>query len=91
MAYEIRLTDDFKKRAASFIKKHKNMYDRYEKTMRILKENPYYPSLRLHKLKGNLQEYYSVSINIEYRIVLEFIIVDKVIIPIDIGTHDEVY
>jgi len=91
MAYEIRLTDDFKKRATNFIKKHKNMYDRYEKTMRILEENPHHPSLRLHKLKGSLQEYYSVSINMEYRIVMEFIIVDKVIIPVDIGTHDEVY
>lgn len=91
MKYEIRLTDDFKKRAAKFIKQHKDMYDRYEKTMRVLGENPFHPSLRLHKLKGNLGEYYSISINMDYRIIMEFMIVDKVITPINIGAHDEVY
>ena len=33
----------------------------------------------------------SVSINMGYRISLEFLIQDDRIIPVDIGTHDEVY
>jgi len=47
--------------------------------------------LRLHKLEGKLRIYYSVSITMEYRIVIDFIIKENEIIPIDIGSHDEVY
>ncbi len=67
------------------------MFKRYAKAMSILEVDPFHPSLRLHKLKGNLNEYYSVSINMEYRVVIDFLIVDKEIIPIDIGSHDDVY
>ena len=67
------------------------MFKRYAKAMAILEVDPFHPSLRLHKLKGNLNEYYSVSINMEYRVVIDFLIVDKEIIPIDIGSHDDVY
>ncbi len=91
MSYEIRITDDYLKKVRKFIKRHKDMASRYDKTIQILRENPYHPSLRLHKLNGELNEYYSVSINIEYRIIMDFIVVDKIIIPINIGTHDEVY
>lgn len=91
MSYEIKITDEFTKKVKKFLKLHRNMMGRYEKTMIILKENPFHPSLRLHKLKGNLNEYYSISINMDYRIVMDFIVVDKVIIPIDIGSHDNVY
>lgn len=91
MAYEIRLSESYKKRLRKFIQVHKDMAVRYEKTIRTLQENPYHPSLRLHKLKGNMSEYYSISINIEYRIIMDFMIVDEVIILLDIGAHDEVY
>jgi plasmid maintenance system killer protein len=48
-------------------------------------------SLRLHRQKGPLSELHSVSINISYRITMEFILNDRQIIPIDIGAHDDVY
>ena len=35
--------------------------------------------------------YHSVSITMEYKVVIDFIIKDNEIIPIDIGTHEEVY
>lgn len=63
----------------------------YEKTLKLLELNPYHPSLRLHKLRGKLSELYSVSINISYRISIIFLIKDDKIIPVDIGSHDEVY
>ena len=50
-----------------------------------------HPSLRLHKLQGKLCEFHSISIDIEYRIIIDFIIKDDEIIPVDIGTHDDVY
>ena len=91
MSYRIIVTDSYKKRVVKFFKRHPDVIKRYAKTLEILENNPYHPSLRLHKLQGKLGEYYSVSINLEYRIVLDFIITDKEIIPIDIGIHDEVY
>jgi len=50
-----------------------------------------HPSLRLHKLQGKLCEFHSISIDIEYRIIIDFIIKDDEIIPVAIGTHDDVY
>jgi mRNA-degrading endonuclease YafQ of YafQ-DinJ toxin-antitoxin module len=91
MIYKIVVTDAYKKRAKKFLKKHPDMFDRYAKAMTILEVNPFHPSLRLHKLKGNLNEYFSVSINMEYRVVIDFLVVDNEIIPIDIGSHDDVY
>lgn len=91
MAYEIRLSESYKKRLRKFIQTHKDMAVRYEKTIRILQENSHHPSLHLHRFKGAMSEYYSISINIEYRIIMNFMIVGEVIILLDIGTHDEVY
>ncbi|MGE4466041.1 MAG: hypothetical protein AB7D04_00490 [Sphaerochaeta sp.] len=45
----------------------------------------------MHKLQGNKKELYSVSINMQYRITMEFYISEYEIIPVDIGTHDSVY
>lgn len=88
---EIIYTDSYIKRAAKFIKKHPEIIGQYEKTLKLLEANPYHPSLRLHRLRGKLSEVFSVSINITYRICIFFIIEDDTIIPVDIGTHDEVY
>ena len=88
---EIIYTESYIKRAEKFIKKHPELLKQYAKTLELLELNPFHPSLRLHKLKGRLSELYSVSINISYRLCIDFIIEDDRIIPVDIGTHDEVY
>ena len=88
---EIIYTDSYLKRAKKFFKKHPELIPQYEKTLKLLEINPSHPSLRLHKLQGKLSELYSVSINISYRICIDFIIEDDRIIPIDIGSHDEIY
>jgi addiction module RelE/StbE family toxin len=84
-------SDHFKKRAKKFAKKHPDLVLQYENTIQLLELNPYHPSLRLHKLSGKLSDLYSVSINITYRLSIEFIIQEDKIIPVDIGTHEEVY
>ena len=91
MNYKFIITDEYKKRLKKFFKRHPDMIKRYAKAITILEIDPFHPSLRLHKLKGNLQEYHSVSINMEYRVVIEFIVKNNEIIPIDIGSHDDVY
>jgi len=91
MNYKIIRTDEYFKKLKKFIKKHPDVLDRYVKMIELLEIDPYHPSLRLHKLKGKLRDYHSVSITMQYRVVLDFIIQDNEIIPIDIGAHDEVY
>ncbi|BCD61464.1 HigB toxin protein [Nitratiruptor sp. YY08-26] len=91
MKYKILQSEKYLKRAAKFFKKHPNLLPKYKKVIEQLENDPYYPSLRLHKLKGDLNEYYSVSIDMHYRIVIDLIITDKEIILLDIGSHDEVY
>ncbi|MEA1919123.1 MAG: type II toxin-antitoxin system mRNA interferase toxin, RelE/StbE family [Campylobacterota bacterium] len=89
--YEIKFADSYEKKAIKFFTKHKNIYHQYEKTIELLKNNPQHPSLRVHKLQGNMNQFLSVSINMKYRIIIDFIIIDNVIILIDIGSHSDVY
>lgn len=88
---KILYTQSYIRRAQKFAKRHPDLLGQYEKTLRLLEMNPSHPSLRLHKLGGRLEGLYSVSINMTYRISLEFIIRDDTVVPVDVGTHDEIY
>lgn len=61
------------------------------KTLQLLEINPHHPSLRLHQFKTRSFEGYSVSINMSYRISLQFIISDQEIILVTIGNHIKIY
>jgi len=89
--YEIRFAEGYEKRVIKFLKKHKDLFEKYKKTIELLEADPTHPSLRVHKLQGKMHPFSSVSINIKYRIIIDFMIVDEVIILIDIGSHDDVY
>lgn len=84
-------TQQYKKRAKKFLKKHPQIASQYKKTISLMLSNMQHPSLRLHKIKGRQKDFYSVSINISYRITIDFLIEEDTIIPIDVGSHDEVY
>jgi len=84
-------TESYIKKAKKFAARHPELIKQYEKTLKLLELNPYHPSLKLHKLKGKLSELYSASINISFRISLFFIVKEDKIIPVDIGSHEEVY
>ncbi len=89
--YKLIITESYQKRAKKFFAKHQEILKQYEKVLKILCLNPQHPSLRLHKLSGRLAGLSSISINISYRLIVHFVINDDQIIPIDIGSHDEVY
>lgn len=84
-------TDSYNKKAAAFLKKHPDLINQYEKTLRLMELNPGHPSLKLHKLKGKHSDLYAVSINFNYRISLLFLLQDDTIVPVNVGSHDEVY
>jgi mRNA-degrading endonuclease YafQ of YafQ-DinJ toxin-antitoxin module len=73
------------------IKKHPELRSQYEKTLKVLERNPQHPSMRLHQVTGKLKDLHSVSINISYRITLEFYFVDQKIVLVNVGHHNEVY
>jgi toxin HigB-1 len=91
MKYEIIFTESYTRRAVKFLKKHPELRNQYEKTLELLELNPQHPSLRLHKLTGTLSDLHSVSINISYRMTLEFLIEGNRILPVNIGKHEDVY
>ena len=91
MNYEIEYTQSYEKKLFKFLKKHKDIVERYKKTILLMEADPFHPSLRLHPLKGKVKDLHSVSIDMQYRISIEFYIENKRIIPVNIGTHDEVY
>ena len=60
-----------------------------EKKEKIFRKDPFNPQLKTHKLSGKLKEYYSFSLDHQYRIIFELIEKDTVWFH-SVGTH-EVY
>ena len=91
MKYEIIFTESYTRRAVRFLRKHPEMRKQYGKTLELLELNPRHPSLRLHKLSGTLADLHSISINMSYRITLEFLIDGNNILPVNIGQYEDMY
>lgn len=85
--YKILFTDSYIRIAEKWIKKHPDLKKKYYNTIELLEINPFHNSLRLHKLSGNLSELYSVSIDMKYRVIIDFVIDGNEIIPLSIGDH----
>jgi mRNA-degrading endonuclease YafQ of YafQ-DinJ toxin-antitoxin module len=64
--------------------------DRFKQKMKLLKEDIFAPGLKTHKLKGNLSEYYAISISYSERLVFK-ILEDGSVYLIEIGPHDICY
>ena len=77
------------------VRKRPDLRPLIEKTVRQLAEEPFAPSLRTHKLQGNLANIWSCSIDYSYRILFEFIHnpeeQEEAILLLNLGSHDEVY
>ena len=85
----ISATPSFLRQANKLFKKNPDTRERFENAINKMISNPHDPSLKTHKLKGDLKEFWSCSITFEIR--LRFKVADDNIELIDIGTHDEVY
>jgi len=71
-------------------RKDKKLANRIEKQILLFEENPKHPSLRVHKLSGNRENMWSISITMSIRMVYLLIDDDQAIF-IKIGTHEQVY
>lgn len=61
--------------------------NRAVKTERLFRDNPLHPSLRLHALQGRLKGSWSISVNMNIRIIFERA-EDGSVIFYSIGKHD---
>lgn len=71
-------------------KKNFFLYKKIQKQLELFRNNPHYPSLRKHKLKGNLKDSWSLTIEGNFR-MLYYINSKGEAIFYKIGNHDEVY
>lgn len=51
-------------------------------------KNPFQPSLNTHKLKGKLDDYYSFYLRDGYRVLLDFV-GENIVILVNIGSHND--
>ena len=89
--YCIVTPEQFLRQARLFFKRHPDLKTRFSRVISDLQKDPFAPHLKLHPLKGRLEGCYAVSLTYSYRITLTLAILEKEIILLDIGSHDEVY
>jgi addiction module RelE/StbE family toxin len=84
-------TRSFKK----ITKRNSQLKEQIAEVLILLAEDPFTPSLKSHKLTGNLEGLWSCSVAYDCRIVFEFSEEDDVleifILLVNVGTHDKVY
>lgn len=91
------LTTDssFKRSFKRLTRKNPQLQDRILEILELLSNDPFTPSLKSHKLTGNLEGLWSCSVAYDCRIIFAFrkdiMTGDVLIVLIDIGSHDEVY
>lgn len=70
-------------------RKNKQLFRQIEKQIILFQNNPRHPLLRLHKLSGDLDGIWSISIS--KNIHMTYIQEENIAYFIDIGTHSEIY
>jgi addiction module RelE/StbE family toxin len=89
--YELLPSPPFQRRLCVFLKRHRQLAGRVDRTLRDLREDPFQPHLQTHPLHGTFAGSHGVSVTRDYRIVITIRITERQIHLIDIGTHDDVY
>ena len=89
--YKLVFPKSYEDKARRFLKKHPEVRSQDEKCLTLLELNPFHPSLRIHQFKTSNFEGYSVSINLSYRISIEFLVTEKEITMVNVGDHQDIY
>ena len=86
-------TSAFIRSAKKVIKRDRILAQAIQETLALLTEDAFHPSLKTHKLKGNLSGVWACSVEYDLRIIFEFVEHEGVesILLEAVGTHDEVY
>jgi mRNA-degrading endonuclease YafQ of YafQ-DinJ toxin-antitoxin module len=84
-------TESFARTARKFLRRHPDLEGIFEDVLRQLETDPHAPRLRLHPLQGVHRGKHAVRLTYDYRIVLILRIMEKEVVLLDVGSHDEVY
>jgi addiction module RelE/StbE family toxin len=89
--YAIVAPRQFLRQARKFFKLHPDLKPRFANLLGDLQKDPFQPHLEFHALSGKLKGCHAISLTHSYRITLTFMLTDKEITLLDIGSHDDVY
>ncbi len=89
--YRLLVTDHFRRRLRSFLRRHHDLAPLVERVLRDLESDPFPPHLRLHALGGQHAGTHTVRVTLSHRITLSLRISERTIYLLDIGAHDDVY
>ncbi len=87
---KIRFSYDFLKLLKKIKKTDRALIDQINKQLKLFQFHPQHPSLRIHKLSGQMKNRWSISISRSLRMVYIILKNDEAYF-ITIGTHDKVY
>ncbi len=87
MNYEIE--PDLEEKLIKIKATNKVLSKKIRKQLELFSLQHQHPSLRVHKLSGSMNSYWSISIDRSVRML--FIMQNNIAIFFDIGTHDQVY
>jgi mRNA-degrading endonuclease YafQ of YafQ-DinJ toxin-antitoxin module len=82
-------TSRFEKKLKTFQSRHPELSAAVEVAVIVIAKDAHAVSLRLHRLNGPLNDYFTARLSRNYRIV--FALEPGRVIFLDIGTHDDVY
>lgn len=85
---KITLSPSFKKKLNRLKKKNAKLFQKVKQQFLLFEFNQQHPSLRLHKLKGDMRNVWSLSVTTNIRILF---VEDEKYYFFDIGTHDQMY
>ncbi len=87
---EVSFSSSFKRAFKKRIKGNPDLETRFWQKLEKFTEDPFEPSLKTHKLSGNLKDLWSFSVDYDERVLFYFTEDGKAVF-VDIGSHDEVY
>ncbi len=90
MRYSLVFAEHYERAERRFLRAHPDLWERYPRTLAVLEQDPFHPSMRLRPLQGRLAGLHAVSINLQYRITLELELREQKIILVAVSSHGEV-
>ncbi len=93
MSHELIRSNMFIRAAKKTLRKNPVLKDDILKTLKLLEEDVFHPSLKTHKLTGVLKSSWACSVGYDLRIIFSFVKNQgkEAIFLETMGTHDEVY
>jgi len=85
---EIKFSHTFARKLNTYSKKQPAVYKKILHKIEFFQNHIDHPSLRTHRLKGDMRKYWSFWVEGDLRIIYLY---EDTIVSIDIGTHAEVY